>query len=76
MQEHTTTSIDHQEQDKIRIKSGDHKGEKGFIQAITSDQLVLQLESGMILYIDPKDVTNQSLAARKAWRTMRTQKNI
>jgi transcription antitermination factor NusG len=73
MQGHNDTSIDHQENDKVRIKSGDYKGQKGVIQAIASNELVLKLENGAVLNVNPNEVTNQSLAARKAWQTMRKQ---
>ena len=74
MQEQVGASVTHQEQDKVRIRSGNYKGQKGTIRAVISDQLVIQLESGAILHVGSGNITNQSLAARKAWRTMREQK--
>ena len=73
MQEQNSTPIEHREQDKVRIKSGDYKGQRGFIQAIAPDALVLKLETGASIRVLPKEVTNQSLAARKAWKTMKAQ---
>jgi hypothetical protein len=39
------------------------------------EKLEIQLENGAKIQITPQEVTNFSLAARKAWQTMREQKD-
>ncbi len=54
----------------MRIKAGVHSGERGLIKAVDGKQLVVQLEqSEQMVRVQPEDVTNYSLAARKAWVT-------
>ncbi len=56
--------------DKVRLKAGTHAGERGFLEAFDGDKLVIRLEeSGIKVRITPDQVTNFSLAARKAWAT-------
>ena len=59
--------------DKIRISAGNQKGQRGTIQAITNRSLEIKLESGETVATSQQNITNFSLAARKAWRTMRRQ---
>ena len=65
--------IDHHVGDKVRLRSGDHKGQRGTIEAYTHEQLEIQLNTGAKTQIAPEEVTNFSLAARKAWQTMKEQ---
>jgi ribosomal protein L24 len=67
--------VDHQAGDKVRLRSGDNKGQRGKILALVSGMLDIQLENGTKTQIAPQEVTNFSLAARKAWQTMREQKD-
>ena len=56
--------------DKVRLKTGCEVGERAFVVAVRSNQLVVELEkSGRSLAVRSQDVTNYSLAARKAWVT-------
>jgi hypothetical protein len=56
--------------DKVRVKSGQHSGERGVILAIDGNKFVIRLEgSGRSVRVVPRSVTNFSLAARKAWIT-------
>ena len=64
----------HQIQDKVRIKSGEFKGQKGVVQAISEPNIEVQLLNGPQIAVAPSDITNYSLAARKAWQTMRERK--
>lgn len=73
MQQPEDTYVAHCVGDKIRISVGNQKGQRGTIQDVTNRSLEVKLESGEIVAISPQDVTNFSLAARKAWRTMRKQ---
>ncbi len=73
MQKNSKSYLDYCTGDKIRMRAGDQKGQKGIVKAIFDEQLEIQLDDGKILHAQPQDVTNQSLAARKAWQTMRNQ---
>jgi hypothetical protein len=56
--------------DKVRMKAGVHAGERGLVEAVDGEKLVVRLEdSGQRLRAVPEQVTNFSLAARKAWVT-------
>jgi hypothetical protein len=56
--------------DKVRIKAGAHAGERGLIDAVDGQKMVVRLEgSGKRLHLGAEQVTNFSLAARKAWVT-------
>jgi hypothetical protein len=56
--------------DKVRVKTGAHAGERGIVEAFQGDKLVVRLEKfGLKLCVPPEQVTNFSLAARKAWVT-------
>ncbi|HEU5227584.1 MAG TPA: hypothetical protein VFU49_07195, partial [Ktedonobacteraceae bacterium] len=64
--------VTHRPEDKVRISSGDHKGQRGIVQSIVNGTIEVKLESGEVIVLPPEYVTNFSLAARKAWQTMRT----
>src|SRR5262249_3184022 len=50
------------------MKAGTHAGERGLVEAVDGEKLLVRLEeSGLRLRILPEQVTNFSLAARKAW---------
>jgi hypothetical protein len=56
--------------DKVRLKAGTHAGERGFLEAFDGDKLVIRLEeSGAKIRVTSDEITNFSLAARKAWAT-------
>jgi hypothetical protein len=56
--------------DKVRVKVGEHAGERGVVDVVEGDKLVVRLEaSGLRQRVAPEHVTNFSLAARKAWVT-------
>jgi hypothetical protein len=55
----------HQPGDRVRIRA---TGRRGII--VRADGLVLSVDvDGEVLVMAPQDVTNYSLAARKAWKT-------
>lgn len=56
--------------DKVRVKSGDRKGERGTITAIVRRGIAVKLANGAIVIQEPDELTNFSLAARKAWKSM------
>lgn len=56
--------------DKVRLKVGQHAGERGLVEAVADDKLLIRLEeSGSKVRVTPEQITNYSLAARKAWVT-------
>jgi hypothetical protein len=56
--------------DKVRLKAGDYAGARGLLEAFEGDRFVVRLEeSGLKVRVAPDQVTNFSLAARKAWAT-------
>jgi hypothetical protein len=56
--------------DKVRVKAGDHTGERGVIEAVDGEKLLVRLgESDVKVRVTAEQVTNYSLAARKAWKT-------
>ena len=56
--------------DKVRLKAGTYAGARGFLDAFDDEKLVVRLEhSGLRVRVSPEQITNFSLAARKAWVT-------
>ena len=56
--------------DKVRLKAGAHAGARGLLDAFDGDKVVVRLEgSGREVRVTPEQITNFSLAARKAWET-------
>ena len=56
--------------DKVRVKVGAHAGERGVIETVDGDKLGVRLEKAPVtLRVHVDQVTNFSLAARKAWVT-------
>lgn len=56
--------------DKVRVKHLGERGERGVIEAVKGRKLVVRLAEGALITADPTDLTNFSLAARKAWKSM------
>jgi len=56
--------------DKVRISSGSYVGARGVIRAESDGLLEIQLDEGGIVSVPAKEVTNYSLAARRAWQVM------
>jgi hypothetical protein len=56
--------------DKIRIRTGPYKGARGIIQSQLNGQLEIQLDTSDIVYVELDEITNYSLAARRAWQVM------
>jgi len=56
--------------DKVRLKAGTYAGARGLLDDFDGENLVVRLEgSGLKVRVAPEQVTNFSLAARKAWAT-------
>jgi hypothetical protein len=70
MEERQQDSNSFQLGDKIRIRSGPFAGARGVVHAGIDGQLEIQLDSGDIIQTVPEEITNYSLAARRAWQSM------
>jgi hypothetical protein len=56
--------------DKVRLKAGGHFGARGVVESVEGEKLVVRLEeSADLVRVMAEQVTNYSLAARKAWVT-------
>ncbi len=56
--------------DKVRVKTGSHAGERGLIESLEGEKLLVRLDGSSVkVRLLPDEVTNYSLAARKAWVT-------
>jgi hypothetical protein len=56
--------------DNVRMKAGAHAGERGVVDSINGGRFVVRLgQSGATVRVGPEQITNYSLAARKAWAT-------
>ncbi len=63
--------MDHQPGDKLRIKQGKNAGSRAVVSDVGERKLFAMLENGGgQITVDPEDVQNYSLAARKAWQSM------
>lgn len=56
--------------DKVRIRSGSYVGVRGVIRSESDGLFEIQLDEGGIASVPAKEVTNYSLAARRAWQVM------
>lgn len=56
--------------DKIRVRFGPYTGARGIIQAEKEGRLEIQLDDGDTILIGFEEITNYSLAARRAWQVM------
>jgi len=56
--------------DKVRLKVGAYAGARGVVEALSGGMLAIRLaEAESLVRAAPEQVTNLSLAARKAWVT-------
>jgi uncharacterized protein (DUF4415 family) len=63
--------MDAQIGDKVRLKGDANRGARGVIEKLESVNLFVRLdESGALVQVPRTNVTNYSLAARKAWERM------
>lgn len=57
--------------DKVRLKGKTHQGHRGVVEKVRSTSLFVRLEgTDERVQVFPSEVTNFSLAARKAWERM------
>lgn len=56
--------------DKVRIKVGDHKGKRGLITTVAAETAEITMADGNAITANQTEITNYSLAARKAWQVM------
>jgi hypothetical protein len=56
--------------DKVRLKVGAHAGKRGLVEAVDGEKLLIRLDESISkVRVTPEQLTNYSLAARKAWVT-------
>lgn len=60
-------SLVHLVGDKVRIRVGDQIGQRGVIYAISDKQIAVVLDNEKVVYLVNNEITNYSLAARRAW---------
>ncbi|HMG73676.1 MAG TPA: hypothetical protein VK582_09255 [Pyrinomonadaceae bacterium] len=57
--------------DRVKIKNIDHRGTRGIVTRLNRDRLVVKLDDrDELVELKSHEVTNFSLAARKAWQSM------
>src|SRR5262245_61254402 len=57
--------------DKVRIKRGEFSGNRGILARRHRDKWIVSLpQQGCTVLLSPDDLTNYSLAARRAWQSM------
>ncbi len=56
--------------DKVRIKTGPHAGTRGSIHAEANVYFEIETREHGTIVVEPNEVTNYSLAARRAWAEM------
>jgi len=57
--------------DKVRLKEGTHRGKRGVVEQVRTQSLIVRLNEGNEqVQLTASEVTNFSLAARKAWERM------
>ena len=62
---------EHRKGDKIRIKSGKFAGERGLLlRSYAGKWIVSVTDRELKLMVSAEELTNYSLAARRAWRSM------
>ncbi len=61
---------EHRSGDKVRMRGLVHTGARGVISVVDADVLEVSLNDGQVARVTPDDVTNYSLAARRAWAVM------
>src|SRR5882724_1572173 len=63
--------MEHEVDDKVKLKSHDGAPWRGIVEEVHGDELLIGLhESGELIAVESGSVTNFSLAARKAWKNM------
>jgi len=63
--------MDAEKGDKLRIKVAQHRGKRGVVESVHTDDFVVRLnDTDELVSLTAEDVTNYSLAARKAWQRM------
>ena len=57
--------------DRVKLKNIEHRGARGIVKRLNRDRLVIKLEDrDEFVELKSHEVTNFSLAARKAWKSM------
>lgn len=67
---HLGAADGHRTGDKVRVKVGPHSGARGLVLEAQGDVLTIDLGERRAVTARVAEVTNYSLAARRAWRSM------
>lgn len=70
MPPHSQDALVVQPGDKVRVRRGPYAGMRGVVRAWTANEIEIETADQQTLHVDHGAVTNYSLAARKAWKTM------
>ncbi len=70
MEEQLRDINDFQPGDKVRIRSGSRTGARGIICNQVDGLLEVEIGTNDIMRVTTEEITNYSLAARRAWKTM------
>jgi hypothetical protein len=61
---------EHRYGDKVRIRGPAYAGARGLVSAVYTEGLEVRLDDGNVLRLSFAEITNYSLAARRAWAVM------
>jgi len=56
--------------DKVRLRFGPNAGERGVVEELRGSSLLIGLDTGDKVAVPLVEITNYSLAARRAWEIM------
>ncbi len=57
--------------DKVQVKCGKHRGKRGVVVSAKGSEIIVRLDMGQLrIFAKSNELTNYSLAARKAWVSM------
>jgi hypothetical protein len=59
----------HQPGDKVRVRSGSHRGARGILRRAAAELLEVELSPGDVIQVALGEIMNYSRVARQAWRT-------
>lgn len=70
MVDEAQTAITDLQGDKVRVRYGDHAGQRGVIKDMSENFCAIELTTGLVIHSSRDSFTNYSLAARRAWQKM------
>ena len=67
---HDPSQTECQVGDKVRLRDGAYCGSRGIVSSVGVNMLQIALPDGELIEVTPDVLTNYSLAARRAWKSM------